>query len=380
MPTLVQAPAPIVTTPPPQALPGRQPTVLRRQRLLLPSLAILLIGAILVGAGVGAVEVPVPAVVGILLHKLGVSTGLAYEPQQEAVLWAIRLPRVCLGVLVGAALGLAGASMQGLFRNPLADAGLIGISSGASLAAVATIVLEVKLLAIFSGLAAVREALGFYLLPTVAFAGACGTTFLVYRISREGGRTVIATMLLVGLAINALAGACTGLLTYVATDEQLRSITFWGLGSLGGASWPTVLRLLPFLVLPLLWLPRLGKPLNLLALGESQATHLGLPVGRLKRQLIGLSTLAVGASVAVVGAIGFLGLIVPHLIRLVAGPDNRRVLAGSALGGAIVLVLADTLARTIVAPAELPIGILTALLGAPAFLWILLREQKQRRS
>lgn len=340
-------------------------------------LGVLLVAAVLVGAGVGAVAVPVPAVLGVLLHKLGLSTGLAFEPQQEAVLWAIRLPRVCLGVLVGAALGLAGASMQGLFRNPLADAGLIGVSSGASLAAVATIVLEVKLLAVFSGLAAVHETLGFYLLPVVAFAGACGTTFLVYRLSRQQGRTGVATMLLVGVALNALTGAFTGLLTYVATDEQLRSITFWGLGSLGGASWPTVLRLLPFLALPLLWLPTLGKPLNLLALGETQAAHLGLPVARLKRQLIGLSTLAVGASVAVVGAIGFVGLIVPHLVRLVAGPDNRRVLAGSALGGAVVLVLADTLARTLVAPAELPIGILTALLGAPTFLWILLRQHRQ---
>jgi len=354
------------------------PPMPRRQRLLLPALLVLLLAAVVAGTGAGAVSIPVPALLGILLHKLGLSTGFTFEPQQEAVLWAIRLPRVCLGVLVGAALGLAGASMQGLFRNPLADAGLIGISSGASLAAVGTIVLEVKLVALFAGLAAVREALGFYLLPTVAFAGACGTTLLVYRISREGGRTVVATMLLVGMAITALTGALTGLLTYVATDEQLRSITFWGLGSLGGASWPTVLRLLPFLGLPLLWLPRLGKSLNLLALGEEQARHLGLPVARLKRRLIGLATLAVGASVAVVGTIGFIGLLVPHLIRLVAGPDNRRVLPGSALGGASVLVLADTLARTVVAPAELPIGILTALLGAPVFLWILLRQRQLR--
>lgn len=375
MTTLTQAPpAPTLSAAPGPSLVRQAAS--KRQRLLVPVLVVLLLAAVLVGAGVGAVAIPVPALLGILLHKAGLTSGLMFEPQQEAVLWAIRLPRVCLGVLVGAGLGLAGASMQGLFRNPLADAGLIGISSGASLAAVATIVLEVKLLAVFAGLAAIREALGFYLLPVVAFAGACATTFLVYRISREGGRTVVASMLLVGIAINALAGAFTGLLTYAATDEQLRSITFWGLGSLGGASWPTVLRLLPFLALPLLWLPTLGKPLNLLALGEDQAAHLGLPVARLKRQLIGLSTLAVGASVAVVGAIGFLGLIVPHLVRLVAGPDNRRVLIGSALGGAVVLVLADTLARTLVAPAELPIGILTALLGAPTFLWILLRQRR----
>jgi iron complex transport system permease protein len=269
--------------------------------------------------------------------------------------------------------------MQGLFRNPLADPGLIGVSAGASLAAVATIVLEVQVLAWLPQLAGTRAALGFYLLPLAAFAGACGTTLLVYRLAREGGRAVVATMLLAGIAVNALAGALTGLLTYAATDEQLRSVTFWGLGSLGGASWPVVLGLLPFLTGPLLWLPRLGKPLNLLALGEAQAAHLGLPVTQLKRQLIGLATLAVGASVAVAGSIGFLGLVVPHLVRLVAGPDHRRVLAGSALGGAAVLVLADTLARTLVAPAELPIGILTALLGTPAFLWILLREKRLRQ-
>ena len=350
-----------------------------RARLLLPGLALLLLAAVLLGSGAGAVRIPLPALLGILLHKVGAESGLAFEAQQEAVLWAIRLPRVALGVLVGAALGLAGASMQGLFRNPLADPGLIGVSAGASLAAVATIVLEAWVLAAVPALAPVRAALGFYLLPLAAFAGACATTLLVYRLAQEGGRAVVATMLLAGIAINALAGALTGLLTYAATDEQLRSVTFWGLGSLGGASWPVVGGLLPFLAGPLLWLPRLGKPLNLLSLGEEQATHLGLPVTRLKRQLIGLSTLAVGASVAVAGSIGFLGLVVPHLVRLVAGPDHRRVLAGSALGGAAVLVLADTLARTLVAPAELPIGILTALLGTPAFLWILLREKRLRQ-
>ena len=354
------------------------PTPLRA-RLLLPGLALLLLAAMLWGSGAGAVRIPVSALLGILAHKLGLSSGLAFESQQEAVLWVIRLPRVVLGVLVGAALGLAGASMQGLFRNPLADPGLIGVSAGASLAAVATIVLEVRVLAWLPQLAGARAALGFYLLPLAAFAGACGTTLLVYRLAREGGRAVVATMLLAGIAINALAGALTGLLTYAATDEQLRSVTFWGLGSLGGASWPVALGVLPFLAGPLLWLPRLGKPLNLLALGEAQAAHLGLPVTQLKRQLIGLATLAVGASVAVAGTIGFLGLVVPHLVRLVAGPDHRRVLAGSTLGGAAVLVLADTLARTVVAPAELPIGILTALLGTPAFLWILLREKRLRQ-
>jgi iron complex transport system permease protein len=362
MPAIAEKP-PITLTP--TDLPTRE----GRARVLLAVLAALLVLAVVLGAGAGAMRVPMPAVLGVLGHKLGVNLGLAFEPQQEAVVWAIRLPRVVLAVLVGAALGLAGAAMQGLFRNPLADPSLLGISAGASLAAVAVIVLEEKLLQTVS----LAAGLGAYLLPLAAFVGACATTLFVYRVARRGGRVLVSTMLLVGIATNGLAGAITGLFTYAATDAQLRSITFWGLGSLGGASWPTIATLLPFLVLPLLWLPRLGKSLNLLALGEEQAAHLGLPVARLKWQIIGLTTLAVGASVAMVGTIGFLGFLVPHVLRLLGGPDHRFILPASALGGALVLLLADTLARTAVAPAELPIGILTALLGAPVFLWIVMR-------
>ncbi|MBW3128499.1 FecCD family ABC transporter permease [Hymenobacter profundi] len=361
---------PTRTAPSVSTVPTRTSTATRR-RLMLLAAAVLLVAAVVISVGAGAMRIAPTALLGIFLAKLGMSTTLGFEPQQEAVLWAIRLPRACLGVLVGASLGLAGAAMQGLFRNPLADPGLIGVSAGASLAAVATIVLQATLFQ------TAGEWLGLYLLPVAAFVGACGTTLVVYQLSKEGGRAVVSTMLLAGIAINALAGALTGLLTYVATDAQLRSITFWGLGSLGGASWPIILSILPFLVVPLLWLPRLGKQLNLLALGEGPAAHLGLPVASLKRQLIVLSTLAVGTSVAVAGAIGFLGLVVPHLVRLVAGPDHRGVLLGSALGGAAVLTLADTLARTVAAPTELPIGILTALLGTPAFIVILLREKRR---
>ena len=352
--------------------PAAPPTRERRARGLLALLAVALLLAVLVGAGAGALRVPVASVLGVLLHKLGLATGLAFEPQQEAVVWAIRLPRVLLAVLVGAALGLAGAAMQGLFRNPLADPSLLGISAGASLAAVAVIVLQEKVLKLVSALPGAGGA-GAYVLPLAAFVGAGLATIFVYRVSRRGGRVLVSTMLLVGIATNGLAGAITGLFTYAATDAQLRSITFWGLGSLGGATWPTLATLLPFLLLPLLVLPRLGKALNLLALGEEPAAHLGLPVARVKWQVIGLTTLAVGASVAMVGTIGFLGFLVPHVLRLLGGPDHRFVLPASALGGALVLLLADTLARTAVAPAELPIGILTALLGAPVFLWIVLK-------
>jgi iron complex transport system permease protein len=362
MPAIAEKPSITLT---PTALPTRE----GRARVLLAVLAALLVLAVVLGAGAGAMRVPMPAVLRVLGHKLGVNLGLAFEPQQEAVVWAIRLPRVVLAVLVGAALGLAGAAMQGLFRNPLADPSLLGISAGASLAAVAVIVLEESMLQTMD----LAAGLGAYLLPLAAFVGACATTLSVYRVARRGGRVLVSTMLLVGIATNGLAGAITGLFTYAATDAQLRSITFWGLGSLGGASWSTIATLLPFLVLPLLWLPRLGKSLNLLALGEEQAAHLGLPVARIKWQVIGLTTLAVGASVAMVGTIGFLGFLVPHVLRLLGGPDHRFILPASALGGALVLLLADTLARTAVAPAELPIGILTALLGAPVFLWIVMR-------
>lgn len=224
------------------------------------------------------------------------------------------------------------------------------------------IVLEISFLKTMTGL------LGLYALSVVAFGGACLTAYFVYRIARLSGREMITTMLLTGIAINALSGALTGLMTYLATDDQLRTITFWSLGSLGGASWPAVLAVLPFTLAALIGLPKLAKSLNLLALGESQAALLGIDLVRTRQLVILLSTMAVGASVAVAGVIGFIGLVVPHLVRIAAGSDHRRVLPGSALGGAIVLTLADTLARTVVAPAELPIGILTALVGTPFFL------------
>ncbi|MCK8491615.1 iron ABC transporter permease [Spirosoma sp. RP8] len=336
---------------------------------LMPTLAVALVATIVLAVGVGAVRVS-PYEIGLIISKtFGYSAEV--DSTKEAILLAIRLPRVCLAVLIGAGLAISGAAIQGLFRNPLADPGLIGISSGASLAAVMMIVLEAKFFQTLTGM------LGMYALSVVAFFGACATAFLVYRIARVAGRDVITTMLLTGIAINALSGALTGIMTYLATDEQLRNITFWSLGSLGGASWTSVLAILPFTIIALVGIPRLAKSLNLLALGESQASMLGVNLTVTKRQIIIFSTMAVGTSVAVAGVIGFVGLVIPHLIRMGAGSDHRRVLVGSALGGSIVLTLADTLARTLVAPAELPIGILTALIGTPVFLWILFREKRR---
>ncbi|GAB3538871.1 iron ABC transporter permease [Spirosoma fluminis] len=335
----------------------------------MPTLGIGLAATIVLSVGVGAVRVS-PYEIGLIIsNAFGFATEV--DSTKEAILLAIRLPRVCLAVLIGAGLAISGAAIQGLFRNPLADPGLIGISSGASLAAVMMIVLEVKFFQTLTGI------LGMYALSVVAFCGACATAFLVYRMARLAGRDVITTMLLTGIAINALSGALTGIMTYLSTDEQLRNITFWSLGSLGGASWTAVLAILPFTVIALVGIPRLAKSLNLLALGESQARMLGVNLKTIRRQVIIFSTMAVGTSVAVAGVIGFVGLVIPHLIRMGAGSDHRRVLIGSSLGGAIVLTLADTLARTLVAPAELPIGILTALIGTPVFLWILFREKRR---
>ncbi len=318
--------------------------------------------------GVGAVPISIPEVINIVGNKLGFIKS-TYSEQQAIILTVIRLPRVILGILVGAVLGIAGASMQGIFRNPLADPGLMGVSSGASMFAVASIVLEVQLALPFD------EAYSLYRLSAMAFVGACLSTFVVYNLAKTEGKPLISTMLLVGIAINALAGAITGLLTYVATDAQLRSIQFWSLGSVGGATWQNLQLAFPLLLLPIVGLSVQGKALNAFVLGEDQAEYLGINTTALKKRVVIFSTLGVGVSVALCGSIGFIGLLIPHIMRLLVGANHRLVLPASALGGSIVLTLADLLARTLVAPAELPLGIITALLGTPVFIWMLLQNR-----
>ncbi|MCX2482257.1 FecCD family ABC transporter permease [Pedobacter sp. MR2016-24] len=321
--------------------------------------------------GMGAMDIPVKEVMLILLKKTGLFSKQEILPQYNAVITIVRLPRVILGILVGAGLGISGAAVQGIFRNPLAEPGLIGISAGASLIAVAIIALEIGLITGLSNL------IGYYLLAFGAFSGAGLAAMLVYQISRTDGRSNVATMLLAGIAINAMAGALTGLITYLANEQQLRNITFWMLGSLGGATWETVWALFPFVLIPVIALPFMGKALNAFALGESQADHLGLKINQVKRNVVILSTMAVGASVSVSGIIGFVGLLVPHTVRLVTGVDNKYVLPASALLGALILTLADLIARTVVSPVELPIGVITALLGTPLFLYILIKDKKK---
>lgn len=345
--------------------------MVRKKIFLYFLLIMLLIISAAFSMSLGAVKIPITEVMIILGKKIGLFSTTEIPMQYEGVMNIVRIPRVLLGILVGAALGISGTAIQGIFRNPLAEPGLIGISAGASLMAVIIIVLEIGLLASLSNL------LGYYLLAFGAFAGAGIAALIVYQISRTEGKSNVATMLLAGIAINALAGALTGLITFAADDQQLRNITFWMLGSLGGATWQTVIAVLPFIMIPVLLLPSLGKALNAFALGEIQALQLGLKVGIIKRNIVILATMAVGAAVSVSGIIGFVGLLVPHTIRLLIGVDNKHVLPASALFGALMLTLADMLCRTIIAPIELPIGVITALLGTPLFLYILIKDKKK---
>ncbi|MEM7489304.1 MAG: iron ABC transporter permease [Pseudomonadota bacterium] len=297
------------------------------------------------------------------------AAGEPLDLRDRVVLLDIRLPRLAMGILVGAALAVSGAVMQGLFRNPLADPGLVGVSAGAGLGAISAIVLG----GLLPG--AMAAPFGAHLVPVAAFLGGWVSTLLLYRISTRRGRTSVATMLLGGIALGALAGAVSGLLVYAADDAQLRELTFWGLGSLAGASWAKLTVAGPIIALALLATPFLARGLNALALGEAVAGHLGLPVQRIKSAAILSVAAAVGAAVAVSGGIGFIGIVVPHLLRLATGPDHGMLLPNAALLGAAFLIGADVISRTIIAPAELPIGIVTATIGGPVFLWILLRAR-----
>lgn len=350
-----------MTTAPLSFQPSKQRS---RRALVLLILPLLLIIVVVLAVGVGAVKMTPAQVVSIFLAPLGIAPLAPFEEQQAAVLYAIRLPRVVLGMLVGASLAVAGTAMQGLFRNPLADPGLLGISSGASLAAALSVVFGFQMF-------------GLYSLPIAAFIGSLASTILIYLMSQERGRVNVATMLLSGIAINALCGAGTGLMTFLATDEQLRTITFWNLGSLGGATWTSVISATPLILISIVILPLTARALNAFMLGENGAAHLGIPVQQVKWLIVSLVALSVGASVAVAGTIGFIGLVVPHLLRLITGPNHQTLIPASAFLGAILMVLADLVSRTIALPAEVPIGIITALLGAPFFLYLLQKGKKE---
>ncbi|MBW5421706.1 iron chelate uptake ABC transporter family permease subunit [Streptomyces sp. BG9H] len=318
----------------------------------------------LFSAGIGAYGIPLGDVIASVQHRTGLG-GAPLDRVGESVLWNVRLPRVVLALLVGASLGCAGALMQGVFGNPLAEPGVIGISSGAAVGAVASIALGLSFL-------------GNWTVTVCAFVAGLATVLLVYVMSREGGRTEVVTLILTGIAVNAFAGALIGLCLFFADNAQLSQITFWQLGSLAQATWPKVLAVLPCALLGLAVAPFSARKLDLLALGERPARHLGVDVERLRLVLVLVVALLTAAAVAVAGIVTFVGLLVPHLLRMAAGPGHRFLVPGSALGGALVLVAADLAARTVAAPAELPLGVLTALFGSPFFFWLLRRTRRRQ--
>lgn len=332
-----------------------------RRTVLAVSLGAALAVLCVVSAGTGAYHIGAGDIVASAAHRLGLG-GHRLDRVAESVLWDVRLPRVVLALLVGSSLGCAGALMQGVFGNPLAEPGVIGISSGAAVGAVGSIALGLS----FAGT---------WTITVCAFAAGLATVLVVYGLSRSGGRTEVVTLVLTGIAVNAFAGALIGLFVFAADNAQLTQITFWQLGSLAQATWPKVLAVLPCAVAGLTAAPFFVRRLDLLALGERQARHLGVDVERMRITLILVVALLTAAAVAVAGIVAFVGLVVPHLLRMAAGPGHRFLVPGSAVGGALVLVAADLAARTLAAPAELPLGVLTALVGSPFFFWLLRRTR-----
>jgi iron complex transport system permease protein len=332
-------------------------------------LSVLLLLTMFLAIRTGAVHITYREIFISLAKAFGFHPDAKIEPIQEGVFMQIRFPRVLLCVVIGAGLSISGALMQALFRNPIVEPGLIGTSSGAAFGAALIFVVGKSFFAQYSQL------LGNMILPLSACVFSFIATMLVYRLSSSYGKVTVTIMILVGVAINAIAVSCTGFLSYIARDPQARSITFWSLGTFSGANWNSVC-LVYAVVIPCIFLAlRYSKALNALLLGESEAGYLGINTEKLKTRIIILNTLIVAVGTSVVGVIGFVGLIVPHLLRMIKGSDNRFLIIGSALMGAVIMNVADMVSRIVIAPAELPIGIVTSFVGAPVFIWILRRQK-----
>ena len=339
----------------------------RRTAAAIGASAALALATAVLSLGTGPVPIPPDRVLAVLFG----AADPAGPARDAVVVLDVRLPRTVLAALVGAATAVAGAVMQGLFRNPLADPGIIGISSGAALAAALWIVLGT------SAASALLGDLGNLGLPVSAFLGSLAAAAAIQAIASRGGRVSVVAMLLAGIAVTGFAGALVGFLVFLSSDQQLREFTFWTLGSVGGATWPKIALALPFTGALLVLAPLLARRLDAIALGEADAFYAGVDVEQVKRLAVLGVAAGVGASVAVAGVIGFFGLIVPHLVRLVFGPGHRLLLPVAAFAGAALLVLADMTARTVAAPAELPLGIVTAAIGAPLMLWLLLHRFRE---
>lgn len=321
--------------------------------------------AFVLSAGSGQVQVAPDEVIGSILHRIGLDIGsLPSHPQGENTLWLVRFPRVILGALVGASLGCAGALMQGVFGNPLAEPGIIGVSSGAAVGAYTVIVFGIS-------------ALGSWTVAVAAFVCGLITTSAVYLLSRSERRSEVVTLILTGIAVNTFVGGLIGMLTFLSDDDALRQISYWSMGSMNGSTWDAVWIVAGSLLVGMIVASSNARQLDLLSLGERSARHLGVNIERLRLTLVVVVALLVGSGVAFTGIIGFVGLVVPHLIRMISGPAHRILIPGSALGGALVVVCADMVARS--APGgyqEIPLGVLTALVGGPFFFYLLRRTRR----
>ncbi len=328
-----------------------------KQKLILVSFVILLIFSFILSLAIGSFRIPVVDLINFELTNL-----------EFKVLSEIRTPRVILSCLVGASLGISGASLQGLFRNPLADPGLIGVSAGAALGASFVIVLGSKFIPEFL--------FGVFILPVSAISGASLVIFFLYAFTSGFGAKGTTYMLLIGIAINALASVIIGILTYISSDSQLRGLTFWMMGSFGASNWTLISPAIILIMGSIILLLPISRKIDILQLGESEALRLGVNVQNLKLKVVFFSATCVGVSVALSGMIGFVGLVVPHLVRLMGGVNHSFLLLGSAILGASLMISADLLSRILIQPAELPVGLLTSAIGAPFFLWLIIKIKR----
>ena len=338
--------------------------VVAKLALGVAALSVGLLGVALASLTMGPVSISLTHVGSVLFDNLGLDVW-SHTTTERLVVEELRLPRTIVGGLVGMALGVAGATMQGLFRNPMADPGIIGVSSGGAVGAVTAIALGISS--------------AFYMaLPLFSFLGAMAAAFLVYGIALVGGRFSMATLLLAGVAVGSFLGAViSAVIVLVPNNESLREILFWLAGGLEARSWEHVGLAAPPILAGLLLIVAMSRDLNLLMLGDDDARSMGVSVGMTRPVLLAAASLVTGVAVAVSGIIAFVGLVVPHMLRLVVGPDHRVLIPVSALGGGIFVVLADTIARTVIQPAEFRVGILTAFVGAPFFILLLIRNKRR---
>lgn len=343
----------------------------KRVNLFFSFMICLLIFLLFISITFGPVKISFYDIFIIISQKFGFFQDSIISDSNKVVLLNIRLPRVILAVLVGLGLGTSGAILQGLFRNPLVDPGFIGVSSGAAVGAMFAI-LFLQLIQSFFWSFLIP-----FILPILAIIGSFITTILVYKMSKVSGKTNIMTMLLSGIAVNAISGSIIGLFVSISSDIQLRSFTFWTLGGLDNADWLVVSLTSLLIIIPFIIIYKMKYELDIFMLGDAEAHHLGLNVEFLKKKIILLSSVMVGISVSFCGMIGFVGLVTPHLVRLFIGPNHKLLIPGSALLGAIILSISDLIAKSIIAPAQLPLGVITSAIGAPFFIWLILNQKRR---